>query len=474
MSEFVNRDDDLAQLRSLYRSDSATLAVMWGRRRVGKTRLLTESIRNREDAVYYQATETTATDQLTEFRKTAARQFPEVSHVERAWEPLLRSLTDRDAIIVLDEFPYLADADSSLPSIIQRLWDHDVKGSAATLVLSGSSIGMMYELTLDGTAPLYGRISQQPSGKFPIEPLDFADAVRFVPSYDSTTQVVAYAIFGGVPHYLQAIDESETVGENVTRTLLDQRGSLHEEPELLLRMEFDEVSRYFAILKAIAAGNRTRNEIATAVGIDANSSSYYLDRLEDLALLEPVTPVTADPVRSRNRRYRICDRLFTFWFRFVYGQDGRFELYGEDAYAELVEPELADYVSPVFESLCRKAVPSLYGDLTFATLPGRWWYKHHEIDVVGLTTGDTLVAGEVKYTSQPVGYDVLARLKEEVRRIDWTPSGGGEPTYEFALFSRNGFTQSVVEAAEKDDRLRLFSLDDVVSSLNAPSSSAHD
>ncbi|MFC3959192.1 ATP-binding protein [Halovivax cerinus] len=467
MTAFVNRVDELDRLESLYRSDSAELGVVWGRRRVGKTRLLTESLRDVDESVYYQATETTATDQRTGFRTAVSREFTEAEHVEPKWESLLQFLLDRDAIVVLDEFPYLADAEPSLPSVIQRLWDHEVDDSSTTLVLAGSSIGMMYDLTMDGTAPLYGRISQRPSGKFPIEPLSFGDVVEFVPNYDSETQVVTYSVYGGVPHYLQAIDDDVAIGENVRRTILEPQGTLHEEPELLLRMEVDEVNRYFAILKAIAAGNRERNEIATAVGIDANSSSYYLDRLEDLALIEPSTPVTADPVRSRNRRYRIRDQLFRFWFRFVYGQAGRFELHGSNAYSELVEPELPALVGDVFETLCIEAVPQLYDDLPFSSLPGRWWYKHHEIDVVGLTTGDSLLAGEVKFTTQPLGYDVLSRLREEARMIDWTPAGGGDIRYEFALFSRNGFTQSVREAASEDDHLRLFDLEDVVAALKA-------
>lgn len=223
--------------------------------------------------------------------------------------------------------------------------------SSTTFVLTGSSIGMMHELTLDGRAPLYGRISQTPSRKFPVVELGFDASMEFFPEYSAEEQVFAYGVFGGVPHYLQAVDDSESLETTITRTLLRPQGSLHEEPELILRMEVDEVNRYFAILKAIAKGKRTRSEIAGEVGIEANSCSYYLDRLEALRLIEPDHPVTADPVRSRKRRYRIRDHLFQFWFPFVYGRGGRYELLEEDAYRELVEPELADVVSETFESM---------------------------------------------------------------------------------------------------------------------------
>lgn len=466
MAAFVNRQEELARLQELYASDEAELAVVWGRRRIGKTRLITESIRGRDDAVYHQATETTAKAQLDAFVTDASETYPDIERLERAWETLLEYLIDQDAIVVLDEFPYLADAEAELPSLLQRLWDHRVEDSATTLVLTGSAIGMMYDLTLDGTAPLYGRVSQHPSGKFPIVQLDFGAAMEFFPDYSPEEQVFTYGVFGGVPHYLQSVDHTASLGENITRILLQPQGGLHEEPELILRMEVDEVNRFFAILEAIANGNHTRNEIAGDAGIDANSSSYYLDRLEGLELIEPDYPVTADPKRSRKRRYRISDNLFRFWFRFVYGRSGRYQLYGDTAYSELVEPDLPDFVSDVFERLCQQAIPELYSDLTFTDEPGRWWHQEHEIDVVGLTTEGTLLVGEAKFTNAPVGYALLSRLQEEVKQIEWTPPGGGEPDYEFALFSRSGFKQSVKEAADEVDTLRLFTLEDIIDVLD--------
>ena len=467
MAAFVNRQEELTRLQELYASDEAELAVVWGRRRIGKTRLITRSIRGRGDAVYHQATETTAKAQLDAFVTDASEPYPGIERLERSWETLLEYLIEQDAIVVLDEFPYLAHADTELPSLIQRLLDHHVEDSTGTLVLTGSAIGMMYDLTLDGTAPLYGRISQHPSGKFPIDQLDFGAAMEFFPDYSPEEQVCTYGVYGGVPHYLQAVDDTQSLGENITRTLLQPQGSLHEEPELILRMEVDEVNRFFAILEAIAKGNHTRNDIAGAAGIDANSSSYYLDRLQGLELIEPDYPVTADPRRSRKRRYRISDNLFRFWFRFVYGRSGRYQMYGENAYRELVEPDLPDFVSNVFERLCQQATPELYAGLTFTAEPGRWWHQEHEIDVVGLTTEGTLLAGEVKFTSEPVGYTILSRLQEEAKQIEWTPPGGGAPDYTFALFSRSGFKQSVREAADEDDALRLFTLEDVIDELSA-------
>lgn len=469
MKRFVDREAELARLRALYDSDQAELAVVYGRRQIGKSTLVLESIRERDRAVYYQAVQETPAVQLTRFVEAAESVAPGITDVRREWEPLLRYLIDQDAIIAIDEFPYLIETDTSLPSIIQRLWDHEVEASRATLVLTGSAIGMMREHVLAGGAPLYGRVSQTPNGRLELQPLPFHALDEFVPEYSNEELVFVAGIFGGTPRYLAPLDDSLSLGENITRLLLDADGALHDEPETVLQMELTEVNRFFALLESMASGNRVRNEIAQGAGIDNRDTSYYFDRLETLTLIERHHPVTVDPTRSKTTRYRIRDPLFRFYFRYLYGRSGQYELYGENAYADLIEPELPDFVSDTFERLCHDAVPEFYPDLQLTRLPGQWWYKDREIDVVAPTDGATLLVGEAKFTNSPLGYDVLAGLEDDAPHVDWTPAGGGEPEYEYALFSRSGFKRSVEEAAADRDDLRLFALDDVVAALTPPS-----
>ena len=249
--------------------------------------------------------------------------------------------------------------------------------------------------------------------------------------------------------------------------MYDPDGPLHDEPETVLQMELTEVDTYFSVLESIASGNRSRNEIAQGAGIESTNTSYYFDRLETLQIIEKHHPALADPARSKRTRYRIRDPVFRFYFRYLYGRGGQYELYGENAYADLIEPELPDLVSETFESLCHHAVPALYAGYQLTQMPSQWWYKSREIDVVAPTDGSTLIAGEAKFTDTPLGYDVLANLEDDVERIDWTPTGGGEPAYEFALFSRSGFKSSVEEAADERDDLRLFDLSDTVAVLES-------
>ena len=467
MDQFVNRTDELDRLQTLYESDTAELAIIYGRRQIGKSELVRQSIADHDNAVYYQAVQGTATTQLRRFVEAAATTYPDITAVKEEWEPLLTHLVDRDAIIVIDEFPYLIESNEGLPSIIQHLWDTAVDGSQATLVLTGSAIGMIHTHVLDGGAPLYGRVSQIPNGRLELSQLPFRSIKEFVPTYDPEDRVFVYGIFGGTPRYLSPLDPSRSLGENITRLLYDPDGPLHDEPEAVLQMELNEVNTYFSVLESMASGNHSRNEIAQGAGIESTNTSYYFDRLETLQIIEKHHPALADPARSKRTRYQIRDPVFRFYFRYLYGRGGQYELYGENAYKELIEPELPDFASETFESLCHQAVPTLYEEYQLTQVPTQWWYKGREIDVVAPTDGTTLIAGEAKFTNTPLGYDVLATLEADVKHVDWTPDGGGDPTYEFALFSRSGFKSSVEEAADKRDDLRLFDLSDIVTILES-------
>lgn len=464
MTGFVNRERELKRLDKLYESDTAALAVVWGRRRMGKTTLAIESIRDRNDAIYYQATRGTADQQISSFINDAAEVYPGITRIREEWEPLFEFLAEQDAVIIVDEFPYLVEQTDALPSILQRVWDHTAENTATTFVLTGSAIGMMHEYALEGTAPLYGRVAKNPNGEIEVGPLHFEAAMSFFPEYSPVEQVMTYGVFGGTPEYLRAVEDHETLEENVTRTLLRRDGGLHEEPENVLHRELDEVDRYFAILKSLAEGNRVKNEVAQGAGISNSSVGYYLNRLNDLRIIERDYPVTVNPDRSRKGRYTITDPLFRFWFRFVYGRTARYEVYGEDAYTDLIDPDLPDFVSGTFEQLCQRAVLYAFGDeYRFVEEPGNWWDgSGSEIDIVAPTNGETLLVGEAKFRQEAVGYDVLSRLESEAPEVDWHPDSGGDPEYTYALFSRSGFSSAVKEAESERDDLHLFTVDDVV------------
>ncbi|MHC3439262.1 ATP-binding protein [Natrialbaceae archaeon A-gly3] len=457
MERFVNRETELEYLSECYESDTAEFVVIYGRRRLGKSELVRQSIADREDAIYYQAVESTAQNQIEQFVDTAIEQFPSIRNVRRDWEALLEALGEEDAIVVIDEFPFLIEEDESLPSRLQRVWDLELKETGMTLILVGSSISVMEEKVLSGGSPLYGRRT----ATIDLEPLSVSDARDFFPDYDPETAVTAWAIYGGTPYYLQTIDPDQPLATNVQDSILSERGLLYSEPEFLLRTELRQPNTYFSILRALAHGRRTPNEIAGMAGVESQSLSTYLQKLRRLRLVERHIPVTESPTASKRGRYRIAAPLFRFWFRFVYGNQDRLRMLGEDAYEEFVEPELADYVSPLFERLCQNALTHLV-DRRFHDV-GQWWFKRHELDVLGLSE-DGLVAGECKFTSRPVSGGVLSDLERTTTEVRWADEpADSEPLY--VLFSRSGYTDDLEHAAETRDDVRLFDLPDVLSAL---------
>jgi AAA+ ATPase superfamily predicted ATPase len=454
MERFVDRDVELDQLTECYDSATADFIVIYGRRRLGKSELVRQSIADRDDAVYYQAVESTAQNQLDQFVATATAQFPSLGNVRRDWEALLEALGREDAVVVIDEFPFLIDEDESLPSRIQRVWDLELQETGMTLVLVGSSISVMEEKVLSGSAPLYGRRT----ATIDLKPLSIADARQFFPEYDPETAITAWSIYGGTPYYLQTIDPDQGLGPNVQGTILSERGLLYSEPEFLLRTELRQPNTYFSILRALAHGRRSPNEIAGMAGVESGSLSTYLQKLRRLRLVERHIPVTESPTSSKRGRYRIAAPLFRFWFRFVYGNQDQLRMLGDDAYDELVAPELADYVSPLFERLCQRALPDLI-DRRFRNV-GQWWFKEHELDVLGLTD-EGLVAGECTFTSQPVSEGVLADLERTAREVRWSEEpADGQPL--FVLFSRSGYTDDLIHVADTRDDVRLFDLSDLI------------
>ena len=454
MEQFVDRDVELDQLTDCYESETADFVVIYGRRRLGKSELVRQSISDRDDAIYYQAVESTAPNQREQFVDIATAQFPSLQNVRRDWEALLEALGKEDAIVVIDEFPFLIEEDESLPSRIQRIWDMELQETGMTLILVGSSISVMENKVLSGSAPLYGRRT----ATIDLKPLDVADTRQFFPEYDPETAIIAWSIYGGTPYYLQTIDPDQPLGTNVQQAILSERGLLYSEPEFLLRTELRQPNTYFSILRALAHGRHTPNEIAGMAGMESGSLSTYLQKLRRLRLVERHIPVTESPTASKRGRYRIAAPLFRFWFRFVYGNQDQLRMIGDNAYDKLVAPELADYVSPLFERLCQRALPNLV-DRQFRDV-GQWWFKEHELDVLGLTDKG-LVAGECKFTSYPVGEGVLANLERTASEVQWsTEPADGQPLY--VLFSRSGYTDDLKRIADTRGDVLLFDLSDLL------------
>ena len=341
-----------------------------------------------------------------------------------AYPPLQTSPLD----LVLDEFPYLCEAEPALPSLIQKQWDLHWSRADVRLALCGSSISFMENEVLSEKSPMFGRRTAQ----MRLRPLTAWDCKAFLPNYSAADRVRAFACFGGVPAYLSKMDPSQTLEDNLCNLILDPVAYLYEEPLLLLHQELREPRTYFSVLRALAAGLTRLNDIAQRIGVDGHKLSRYLETLIRLELVERIVPATDESEHSRRGLYRIRDPFLRFWFAFV--QDNRSEIdagAGRALLENLIRPRLPHFCSQTFEDLCAEWVRKN----TFRCKKvGRWWDRAHELDVLAYNDEEVLF-GECKWSTSKVGPAALAQLQQASAAVP----GFERHRRHYALFSLSGF-----------------------------------
>ncbi len=453
VTHFIGRTTDLAFLETAWQRPEAQLLVVLGRRRIGKTALLRQ-FASRHKIVHYVATRLPEAQQLAELGEAVGVAIGDPLLAEngfRDWRQVfgLVAAGRQRLALIIDEFPYLVEANPALPSLLQRAWDETLAAGHAWLVLCGSSVAMMERETLDARAPLYGRRT----GQLRLGPLPF-DAVRqFVPGYPFEDAVRTHAVVGGIPHYLQLLDASRSLLVNIRDAVLGAGAPLHDEVEFLLRQELVETRIYFGILAAIAAGKQKLGEIINATQLAPGNVSKYLSVLQTLGLVARDVPASEhDPDKSKRGLYRIADPFVRFWFRHVRRGWNRLETGQLDRVLQDVAADLDHLAAAAYEDLCRQvAATGGLGPRRWSRV-GRWWNRFDEIDVVGFADGGGLLAGSAKWSNRPVGVSVLEELRAKVERSGLRADGR---VVTLALFSRSGFTPALRTASHGSPDLLL-------------------
>jgi AAA+ ATPase superfamily predicted ATPase len=465
LAVFFDREVELSQLEQLYQSGRAELYILYGRRRVGKTELL-QAFCAEKPHLFFIATMSSEQDQLAGF----SQQIWGFTHPEDAegftfpsWEVAFRALADLPGrpIVVMDEFTYLIGGNKAIPSILQKIWDERLKDTKVFLILCGSYVGMMERDILGYQAPLYGRRTNS----FFLQPLDLSSATAFFPNYTPVQKIEAWSVLGGMPYYLQTFDASRGLFANIQEHILDTRGRLYNEPRLVLMEELREPRNYFSILRAIAQGRARLNEIAQGARVgNAPTTARYLDILQQMHLIERKVPATErQPEKSKKGIYQFKDPFLHFWFRYVHPNSGSLELgLSRAVLDQRIRPNFEIYMGQKFEAAARAHLANLArtGELPF--LPeriGSWWDRDAEIDIVAISdTERALLLGECKWSSRPIGVNILSDLREKAEKLQ---EHGPWQQITFALFSKVGFTEAMRrEATEKG--IQLFKPEDMV------------
>lgn len=414
----VDRELEAAELRALLSAGAPKLALLTGRRRVGKTWLLTHIWPPNQ---YFLFTASRTSPELNRRQLLAdlerftgqdlpAEDFPTWRTV---FNLLLDLKTSEPLAVVLDEFQYLAEDDAGLARVASELnaaWERPRPPKPFLMVLAGSAVGTMRGLAAGG-APLYGRFNWQHQ----LAPLDYWYAGELAPYESLRDRATVYGVFGGTPRYLSTLATSEPLESNIIRQLLSPRGEVRLLVETALDQEegLRDVSTYNAILRAVARGATLRNEIAQQAGLTNDTGLRdKLDRLVGLGYLRSSRNIGAkvnSPVR-----YGVNDPALRFYQRFV--QPNSSALEREDpalVWAEAIRNSLPSYMGFEFESIVRQAYGrlGLVHELPIVKEWGTWQGMDRagrglEIDVVAPLLSSGTLTGSIKWNETPIGADV--------------------------------------------------------------------
>lgn len=460
---FIGRQRELSALERLYKSDKFEFAVIYGRRRVGKTALINKFIDDK-NAIYFMGVESNAKQNLENFSKSimeyvSGTEIDSIfSSFQSALEYVFRLAEKERIILAIDEYPYVARSSKSLASTLQLLIDKYKDKSKLMLILCGSSMSYMEDHVLAYKAPLYGRRTAQ----IKLLPFDFEETCRYFKNFAAEDKALIYGVVGGTPQYLLQINDALSVEDNIKDTFLNPVSFLYEEPINLLKQEVREPAIYTAIIAAIATGASRMSEISGKVGEDTNVCAMYLKNLINLGIVQKETPYGEKA--SRKSVYSIEDNMFRFWYRFVFENNSIIARGAADLVYKRIEPQLSDYMGKVFEEICRqylwKQLLSGNCPVEFSSL-GRWWgnnpkeKRQEEIDIMGEQDKNTALFAECKWTNEKVDLGVLETLVKRSELFNYKIK-------HYYLFSKSGFTKGCIDKANEMGNVSLVEYGDMI------------
>lgn len=443
---FYGRDDELEELNRRYRTKGFQFIPVYGRRRVGKTALIDEFIKDKT-AIKFTAVKGSYNTNMRLLSSIVlgVKNAP-VMEFENILEVMHSRFGGERYILVIDEYPYLVGSDESVTGVLNNFIESHLD-SEVFIILSGSSMSVMKNQILGVKSPLYGRRT----GQMRLSPFPFAEIGHFLPSYSDEERLIVYGLVGGIPWYLSFFDDGKSLKDNIIDNLINPYAVLNKEATLLFAEELVSPVAYLDVISSIAKGHNRVGEMATDAGLETSRISVLLKDLILLEIVERIRPI--DDPKSKRTVYRIKDHYLRSYFRFIYPNNvevGR-DRY-EEAYDEIME-DMDAYMGHVFEDACSEYVGRTCREV------GTWWgtdgsrRTKEEIDIAALCKG-RMVLCECKYRSEPVGRDVIETL---VRRAGLVRSALPK---DLMVFSRSGYTEEAVRAAGSEDVV-LHSLEDV-------------
>jgi hypothetical protein len=415
---FYDRQQELAELNKLMGQvkGGSRMAVLTGRRRVGKTLLSLEFAKDKKHLYLFVAKKSEAL-LCDEYIAEIKRVFPdapvigEIRHFRDVFQLLLQIARDESFTVIIDEFQEFFHINPSVYSEIQKLWDLNKAKSKLNVMCVGSVYSLMHKIFEGSKEPLFNRADRM----FMIKPFPIRAMAGILRDYKikNPAALFDYYLFtGGSPKYIDLLVENKAFTfEKILKFAIDANSPfLNEGKNLLIEELGKEYGTYFSILELISVGKTGRSEIQSILGSDVGG---YLDRLErDYAVIEKYKPVNAKP-NSKTQKYMITDNFLGFWFRFIYRNRSAVETGNFEYIRDVIRRDYSTYAGRVLERFFQ----ALFAETGKFNRIGSYWEKDHqnEIDLVAMNDmKKEMVIAEVKMNKDRID---LAKLKEKSRAL---------------------------------------------------------
>ncbi|MCA9968641.1 MAG: ATP-binding protein [Anaerolineales bacterium] len=456
-TEFIGRRSELELLDNLWETSRASFLILYGRRRVGKTRLLTHWLRlHAGRGLYWVAEPTSSLEQLRSFSQalynfstpdTPAPNDYTFATWEQAFRELARLADERRIALFIDEVTYLMDVNPQFIGILQKVWDQRLGKSDLMLALCGSQMGLMQKKILAYDAPLYGRAT--PHVQLP--PMPFWTTRQFFPDYTPAERVAVHAIWGGIPAYWERLQPDKPLWENVRRQLLPANMWMMDEPAFLLQDFVNDPYNYVSILRAISHGAVTTSRISTRTGLSRGHISSYLGTLRDTGFVVRRVPVTESEAISRRGRYYLTDPYLRFYYHFLAAYQSKLALGAQGELLQTIKAQLPEFIATnTWRELCGEWLlrASAAGELPLPVEQvGGFWQRAQEIDLVSIDrVTQSLILATCQWEEDPVGSDTLVELIRQTDMIVPEEDDGWSVYY--LGFSKSGWTPEALATAE--------------------------
>lgn len=460
--EFIGRYKEREQIKKLFESDNFESILIYGRRRVGKSELIKQSIRETDiPHIYYECKQTTEMNNVESLSRLISEcmHLPKLafSNIEEVIEFLFETAKKEKLVFVLDEYTYLRDRVKGMDSILQTLIDHYKDNTKLKLIICGSYIDIMMSLVYVHN-PLYGRFSRI----IDLKQMDYYDSSKFYKGFSNEEKVQLYSVFGGIPYYNRLIDQNKSVRENIIDLIASPGARLESEVSMYLKSEISKIVNANEVFEAMAAGNTKYSDIYAKSHVSSRPTLIdVLDKLMKMEVVIKEAPIN-DENNKRKSGYYINDNLSFFYYKYIFRYLSQMNVMDTDVfYDTYIKKDFeTQYVPQIFEKICKQFLIRL-NKAGKTTTPffkiGKYYYddpvnkKNGEFDVV-TEDSEGYIFYECKYRNTKISQHLIENEIEQVKQT-------GMNCYKYGFFSKCGF-----DPIEHDDVI-LYSLDDVFGDL---------